>query len=76
LFGLWDVLPFLLNSVLFILIGLQLPNILGSISGEYSMMSVVLDAALVNLAVTGTAARMTPAFRAGTTRGWHNRTER
>jgi monovalent cation/hydrogen antiporter len=27
-FGLWDVLTFLLNSVLFILIGLRLPNIL------------------------------------------------
>src|SRR5215207_712689 len=54
LFGLWDVLPFLLNSVLFILIGLQLPNILESISGEYSIMSVVLYAALVSLAVIGT----------------------
>jgi NhaP-type Na+/H+ or K+/H+ antiporter len=54
LFGLWDVLPFLLNSVLFILIGLQLPNILESISGEYAMMSVVLYAALVSLAVIGT----------------------
>jgi monovalent cation/hydrogen antiporter len=53
-FGLWEVLTFLLNSVLFILIGLQLPNILESISGEYSMMSVVLYAALVNLAVIGT----------------------
>jgi CPA1 family monovalent cation:H+ antiporter len=54
LFGLWDVLPFLLNSVLFILIGLQLPNILESISDEGSMMSVVLYAALVSLAVIGT----------------------
>jgi len=54
LFGLWDVLPFLLNSVLFILIGLQLPNILESISGENSMMSIVLYAALVSLAVIGT----------------------
>jgi NhaP-type Na+/H+ or K+/H+ antiporter len=54
LFGLWDVLPFLLNSVLFILIGLQLPNILERISDEGSMMSVVLYAALVSLAVIGT----------------------
>src|SRR5215211_3469653 len=53
-FGLWEVLSFLLNSVLFILIGLQLPNILESISGEYSIMSVVLYAALVSLAVIGT----------------------
>lgn len=54
LFGLWEVLPFLLNSVLFILIGLQLPNILESNSGEYSMASVILYAALVCLAVIGT----------------------
>jgi NhaP-type Na+/H+ or K+/H+ antiporter len=53
-FGLWEVLTFLLNSVLFILIGLQLPNILESISGEDSMMSVVLYATLVSLAVIGT----------------------
>jgi NhaP-type Na+/H+ or K+/H+ antiporter len=42
------------NSVLFILIGLQLPNILESISDENSMMWVVLYAALVSLAVIGT----------------------
>jgi Na+/H+ antiporter len=53
-FGLWEVLPFLLNSVLFILIGLQLPNILESISGEYTVTSVVLYAAVVSLAVIGT----------------------
>jgi monovalent cation/hydrogen antiporter len=53
-FGLWEVLTFLLNSVLFILIGLQIPNILESISGQNSMMSVVLYAALVSLAVIGT----------------------
>jgi NhaP-type Na+/H+ or K+/H+ antiporter len=53
-FGLWEVLPFLLNSVLFILIGSQLPNILQGISGEYSMMAVVLYVALVGLAVIGT----------------------
>jgi NhaP-type Na+/H+ or K+/H+ antiporter len=53
-FGLWEVLPFLLNSVLFILVGLQLPKVLGSISGEYSMAAVMLYAALVSLAVVGT----------------------
>ena len=53
-FGLWNVLPFLLNSVLFILIGLQLPKILESISGESSMADVILYAALVGLAVIGT----------------------
>ena len=53
-FGLWEVLPFLLNSVLFILIGLQLPKILESISGESSMATVILYAVLVGLAVIGT----------------------
>ena len=53
-FGLWEVLPFLLNSVLFILIGLQLPKILRSISGESSVSVVILYAALVGLAVIGT----------------------
>ena len=50
------------GGVLFILIGLQLPNILESISGEYSMMSVVLYAALICLAVIGT--RLLWTFRA------------
>jgi CPA1 family monovalent cation:H+ antiporter len=54
LFGLWEVLPFLLNSVLFILTGLQLPNVLESTFGEHSMASVILYAALVCLAVIGT----------------------
>jgi CPA1 family monovalent cation:H+ antiporter len=50
----WEVLPFLLNSLLFILIGLQLPNILGRLSGEYSTSEVLLYAALLSLVVLGT----------------------
>jgi monovalent cation/hydrogen antiporter len=50
----WEVLPFLLNSLLFVLIGLQLPNILERLSGEYSMVEVLLYAALVSLVVLGT----------------------
>lgn len=53
-FSVWEALPFLLNSVLFILVGLQLPNILGRISGEYPATSGLLYAALVVLAVVGT----------------------
>jgi monovalent cation/hydrogen antiporter len=53
-FSVWEALPFLLNSVLFILVGLQLPNVLESISGEYSVTSVLLYATLVILAVIGT----------------------
>ncbi len=52
-FTVWEVLPFLLNSALFILIGLQLPNVLGVLSGEYST-TVLLYAALVSLTVIGT----------------------
>ena len=50
----WEVLPFLLNSLLFILIGLQLPNILGRLSGEYSASEVLLYATLLSLVVLGT----------------------
>ena len=50
----WEALPFLLNSLLFILIGLQLPNILERLSGEYSAAEVLLYAALVSLVVLGT----------------------
>ena len=53
-FSVWEALPFLLNSVLFILVGLQLPNILGRISGDYPATSVLLYATLVILAVIGT----------------------
>ena len=50
----WEVLPFLLNSLLFILIGLQLPTILERLSGEYSAIEVLLYAMLVSLVVLGT----------------------
>jgi len=33
-YGVWEVLQFLLNAVLFVLIGLQLPQVLDGISGE------------------------------------------
>src|SRR3712207_5179225 len=55
----WEVLPFLLNSLLFVLIGLQLPNILERLSGEYSMVEVLLYAALVSLVVLGTRLLLT-----------------
>ena len=58
-FGVWEVLPFILNSVLFILIGLQLPNIVEGISGKYPVVSVLLYAALVVLVVIGTRALWT-----------------
>jgi len=49
---LW-VMDFLLNSVLFILLGLQLPAIFGELSGETPAV-LALYAALVSLAVVGT----------------------
>jgi Na+/H+ antiporter len=54
IFAVLEVMEFLLTSVLFILIGLQLPNILGGLSDEYSMTTVLLYAALVSLTVIGT----------------------
>ena len=50
-FAVWDVLTFMLNSLLFILVGLQLPSILEGISEDYSLATLASYAALVCLAV-------------------------
>src|SRR5829696_6047197 len=50
-FSVWEVVPFLLNSVLFVLIGLQLPLIVARLSDEYSVTSVILYGVLVSLVV-------------------------
>jgi Na+/H+ antiporter len=49
----WEVLVFLLEALLFVLIGQQLPSILDSL-GEYSIMEVLLYAALVYGVLVGT----------------------
>ena len=48
----WEILTFLLNAVLFLLVGLQLPGILGDLSGE-SGGQLALWGAIVALAVVG-----------------------
>ncbi len=48
----WEILIFLLEAMLFILLGQQFPAILGGI-GEYSAAEVVLYAALIYVAVVG-----------------------
>ena len=50
-YALWEVLTFLLNSLLFVLIGLQLPAILEGISEDYTPATLALYAAAVCLAV-------------------------
>src|SRR5215207_5492610 len=50
---LWTM-DFLLNSLLFILVGLQLHTVFGGLSGEASLARLLLYAALVSLAVVGT----------------------
>jgi CPA1 family monovalent cation:H+ antiporter len=50
-FALWEVLTFMLNSLLFILIGLQLLTILEDISEGYSPATLALYAAAVCLTV-------------------------
>src|SRR5215216_191660 len=50
---LW-VMDFLLNSLLFILIGLQLPTVFGELSGESPAMMLVLYALLVSSVVVAT----------------------
>ncbi|NEQ28631.1 MAG: Na+/H+ antiporter, partial [Microcoleus sp. SIO2G3] len=48
----WDIIVFLLNGLIFILIGLQLPSILNEIS-EYSTATLVWYAVLVSAVVIG-----------------------
>jgi CPA1 family monovalent cation:H+ antiporter len=50
-FAVWEVLTFVLNSVLFVLVGLQLPGILEGISEDYSLGMLASYAAVVCLAV-------------------------
>ncbi len=50
-YSLWEILTFMLNSLLFVLIGLQLPAILEGISEDYSPATLALYAAVVCLAV-------------------------
>ena len=49
----WGVLVFLLEAMLFVLIGQQLPSILEGLGGEYSVPQVLLYAALVYGVVLG-----------------------
>jgi Na+/H+ antiporter len=49
-YAVWEILVFLLNALLFVLIGLQLPLILEGLSGE-STATLLLQAAAVSLAV-------------------------
>jgi CPA1 family monovalent cation:H+ antiporter len=49
-FSVWEILVFVLNAVLFVLVGLQLPGVLDGIGG-LSTRSIVIDAAAVSLAV-------------------------
>jgi Na+/H+ antiporter len=48
----WEILTFLLNAVLFLLIGLQLPNVIDAISG-YSAGELIGWGLLVSLVVVG-----------------------
>ena len=49
-YGVWEVLQFLLNAVLFVLVGLQLPRVLEGISGE-PVGTLVLWGVVVSVAV-------------------------
>jgi Na+/H+ antiporter len=63
----WDVVTFILNSLLFLLIGLELPDVLDALAGQ-SHGKLVLDAALVTATVIGLRAAwmltVTPLFDA------------
>jgi monovalent cation/hydrogen antiporter len=61
LFGVWEVLTFFLNCFLFVLIGLQLPSILDSLSGS-SAGQLILYASVVSAAVILTRIVWVPVF--------------
>src|SRR5690242_14146275 len=52
-FAVWELLTFLLNALLFVLIGLQLPFILESLSDQPPA-TLIAQALLISLVVTGT----------------------
>jgi CPA1 family monovalent cation:H+ antiporter len=49
----WDILDFLVNAILFVLIGLQLHAVVGGLSG-YSASTLIVDALAVSTAVVAT----------------------
>jgi CPA1 family monovalent cation:H+ antiporter len=51
-FAVWEVLTFLLNATLFVLIGLQLPVVMDGLTGQ-PVIELVADAALVSAVVIG-----------------------
>jgi monovalent cation/hydrogen antiporter len=50
LYGMWEILVFLLNSLLFVLVGLQLPSVLDALQGE-AMSDLALWAVAIALTV-------------------------
>jgi len=52
--GYWETLVFLVNSILFLLVGLQLHSVVASVAIEYPLQTIVWYALLVNLTVIAT----------------------
>ncbi|HEX6390364.1 MAG TPA: Na+/H+ antiporter [Solirubrobacteraceae bacterium] len=50
-FSVWEILTFVLNAALFVLVGLALPDVIDGISGSYSTGELVWYGAAVSLAV-------------------------
>ncbi len=66
-FGAWDAMTFVLNGLVFVLIGLQLPYVLAGIRGRYSLGTLALYGAVFSVVLI--ALRMVwvfPAIRVGT----------
>lgn len=77
--GAWDALTFILNGIVFVLIGLQLPYVLEGIHGRYSIGTLVLYGAVFSVVLI--ALRMVwvfPSIRAAqfVERRWLGHTER
>src|SRR4051794_13588585 len=57
----WEILIYLVNALLFVLLGLQLPNIVDGLSGS-SWAALLADAALVSVTVIGIRLVWVPIF--------------
>ncbi|HEU5342375.1 Na+/H+ antiporter [Edaphobacter sp.] len=69
--GLWDALNFILNGLVFVLIGLQLPYVLAGIHGRYSTGTLVLYGVVFSVVLI--ALRMVWVYPALRVAGWVER---
>lgn len=53
IYSMWNIIVFVLNALGFLLIGTQLPNVIGNLRGDYSPIALVAFALAIGVAVVG-----------------------